>query len=288
MVLAGLGWMPWRMALACTAVLLVVMGLLALRPRTRGAARVAGEVALILALYAVWQIVGSKSNGGVDGAADAGLWVAQVQQNLFWPSEAYLQQMVLGNSFLVAVADWYYASLHVPVFVATLVWVMVMHRRDWPFARTTVVLLTGACLLVQFKPVAPPRLLPQLGVLDTAAENGRSVYGAIAGANQYSAMPSVHIAWASAVALLVIVSARTSWRWLVIAYPIVTLWVVVVTGNHFILDGVVSVILLAFAVGVTLLFPSQRPERLARLFGPDEPVGIAAPVEVMSDEGQSR
>jgi len=264
MVLAGLGWMPWRMALVVTAVLLVVMALLAARARTRPAARVAGEVALILALYAVWQIVGSTSNGSVDGAADAGLWVHALQQTLFWPSEAYLQQMVVDNGFVLAVADWYYASLHVPVFVVVLAWVLVLHRRDWPFARTTVVLLTAACLLVQFKPVAPPRLLPQLGVIDTAAENGRSVYGAIAGANQYSAMPSVHIAWAAAVALIIVVTARTPWRWLAIAYPLVTLWVVVVTGNHFILDGVVSVILLAFAVGVTLLFPSQRPERIAR------------------------
>ena len=265
MVLAGLGWMPWRMALVITAVLLVGMALLAVRARTRPAARVVGEVALILALYAVWQIVGSKSNGGVDGAADAGLWVHALQQTLFWPSEAYLQQMVVDNGFVLAVADWYYASLHVPVFVVVLAWVLVLHRRDWPFARTTVVLLTAACLLVQFKPVSPPRLLPQLGVIDTAAENGRSVYGAIAGANQYSAMPSVHIAWAAAVALIIVVTARTPWRWLAIAYPLVSLWVVVVTGNHFILDGVVSVILLAFAVGVTLLFPSQRPERIARM-----------------------
>ena len=75
----------------------------------------------------------------------------------------------------------------------------------------------------------------------------------------------MHIAWASLVALLVMVSARTSWRWLVIACPLLTLWVVVVTGNHFILDGVVSVILLGAAVAVTLAFPSQRPERISRV-----------------------
>jgi hypothetical protein len=75
-------------------------------------------------------------------------------------------------------------------------------------------------------------------------------------------MPSVHIAWASAVALIVVVSARTMWRWLALAYPIATMWVVVVTGNHFILDGVVAVVLLAMAAGITLLFRSQRPERL--------------------------
>ncbi len=88
---------------------------------------------------------------------------------------------------------------------------------------------------------------------------------AVADANQLAALRSVHIAWASLVALLVIVSARTSWRWLVIAYPLLPLWVVVVTGNHVILDGVVSVILLGAAAAVMLAFPSQRPERVSRV-----------------------
>jgi hypothetical protein len=264
MTLAGLGWLPWRAALVLTAIALVAMTALWLIPRTRSKSRILGEIALILGLYAVWQVIGSLSKAGVDQAADAGMWIADVEAALRWPSEAAMQQMVLGNSAIVSFADLYYTSLHIPVFVVTLAWVLFFHRRDWPFARTVTVLLTGACLLLQFKAVAPPRLLPELGIVDTAAVNGRSVYAAVADANQLAAMPSVHIAWACLVALLVIVSARTSWRWLAIAYPLLTLWVVVVTGNHFILDGVVSVILLGAAVAVTLLFPSQRPERLSR------------------------
>jgi hypothetical protein len=268
MTLAGLGWMPWRVALIVTACLMVLMALLSLNRRTKPAARLVAELALIFGLYAVWQLVGSRSKTGLDTADAAGMWIAQVEAALRMPSEAALQAMVLDHPAIVSFADAYYVTLHVPVFVVVLAWVLVFHRRDWPFARTVVVLVTGACLLVQIKSVAPPRLLPDLGIVDTAAMNGRSVYAAIAGANQFGAMPSVHIAWASVVALVIIISARTSWRWLAIAYPLLTLWVVVVTGNHFILDGLASVFLLAAAVAVTLYFPSQRPERLAPLFEP--------------------
>lgn len=262
---AGFGWMPWRTALVVAAVLLVLMGLFSLSQRTRPSVRILGEVAVILGLYAAWQYVGAMSRSGLDQAAQAGLWLADIERFLGWPTEASLQQPILGNDGLVAAADTYYASLHAPVFIVTLIWVLVLHRRDWPFTRTVAILVTGACLLVQFKPVAPPRLLPSLGIIDTALENGRSVYAAVPGANQLSAMPSVHIAWAGAVALFVIVSARSSWRWLALAYPGITLWVVVVTGNHFIVDGLVALILLAVAVAVTVSIPSQRPERFVRL-----------------------
>ena len=277
MNLAGLGWLPWRPALVMAAILFGLMMVLRRSERTRSAGRTAGEIALILTLYAAWQYIGSLAKGSLDGAFDAGLWLANLEQALGWPSEAALQHPVLDHDALVRAADTYYASLHTPVFVLTLAWVLFFHRRDWAFARTTVVLLTASCLLVQYKPVAPPRLLPELGVVDTAAMNGVSVYAAIPGANQFSAMPSVHIGWAAAVALLVIVSARTPWRWLAIAYPLATLWVVVVTGNHFIIDGVAAVILLAVAAGVTICFPSQRPERLTRMLAgrEQEPVDDA-------------
>jgi hypothetical protein len=267
MTYAGLGWLPWRSAvilaaaLGATALVLYVVRRRSGRPlpRVESAVVLMRETALILALYAVWQYVAMWSHTGHDGADAAGLWLAELEGTLRWPSEAALQQQVLGNDTVVRAADLYYSSLHIPVFVLTLVWVLLFRRGVWPFARTMVSLLTGLCLLIQFKPVAPPRLLPQLGIVDTAAANGLSVYGLVPGANEYSAMPSVHIAWAAAVALIVIVAIRSRWRWLVLLYPVLTLWVVVVTGNHFIIDGVAALALLGVAVGITWLFPSQRP-----------------------------
>jgi hypothetical protein len=279
--LPDLGWLPWRQAIALGFVLLAVSLVLEVvrrrarhpSPRLGSAVVVTREAALVLGLYAAWQYIGSMSFGGFEQADAAGLWLADIEAALGWPSEAAIQQMALGNDGLIHVADLYYSSMHIPVFVITLVWVLLFRRPYWAFARTTVAILTGMCLAIQFIPVAPPRLLPVLGIVDTAKENGRSVYALVPGANEYSAMPSVHIAWAAAVALIIILATRSPWRWLALLYPIVTLWVVVVTGNHFIIDGVASVALLGIAVGITLMFPSQRPPRTE---GKDELADLAS------------
>lgn len=269
MELPDLGWLTWRQAVALGLALLAASVALEVvrrrsggtRPRLDSAAVVTREAALVLGLYAAWQYIGALTLGDLDRADAAGLWLADVEAMLGWPSEAALQQMVLGNDLIVYLVDIYYTSLHIPVFVVTLLWVLLFRRESWAFVRTTVVILTGMCLAIQFIPVAPPRLLPVLGIVDTAKENGRSVYALVAGANEYSAMPSVHIAWAAAVAMIIIVAARSPWRWLALLYPVATMWVVVVTGNHFIIDGVASVLLLGVAVGITMLFPSQRPHQ---------------------------
>jgi hypothetical protein len=46
----------------------------------------------------------------------------------------------------------------------------------------------------------------------------------------------------------IVVATTTRWRWIALAHPIVTMVVVVVTGNHYWLDGVVGVIVAAAAV----------------------------------------
>jgi hypothetical protein len=260
----GLGWLPWRWALMIALAMCVVMLATRLQPRWRSVSSGAGEVALLMVAYAAWQYAGSLTFGGLDKAVDSGRQVARLEQILGWPSGASMQAPILGHEWVMRIADTYYATAHITVFIITLAWVFLRHREDWPFTRTTVFLTTGACLLIQYKPVAPPRLIPELGVVDTAARTGLSVYTAIPGANQYSAMPSVHIAWAAAVALLIIVIARTPWRWLALVHPLGTTWVVVVTGNHYLMDAVVAVILLAAACAVSLSIPSQRPQRFVR------------------------
>jgi hypothetical protein len=260
----GFGWLPWRWAL----VIAVVMGVVALatrmKPRWRSVSSSAGEIALLMGAYTSWQFATALTFGGLGGAVESGLRIARLEEILGWPSGAAMQAPVLGHEWLMRMADTYYASAHLTVFVITLAWVFLLHRPDWPFTRTTVFLTTAACLLIQYKPVAPPRLIPELGVVDTAARTGLSVYDAIPGANQYSAMPSVHIAWAAAVALLIVLIARTPWRWLAVLHPLATTWVVVVTGNHYLMDAAVALMLLAGACAVALAIPSQRPQRFER------------------------
>ena len=61
-------------------------------------------------------------------------------------------------------------------------------------------------------------------------------------------MPSVHVAWAAIIGVTIVLVTTSRWRWVALAHPIVTTVVVVVTGNHYWLDGVVGVIIAALAL----------------------------------------
>jgi PAP2 superfamily len=214
------------------------------------AAGVAQEAAVLLALFALWQLAGSFSLIGPGGALARAQWIWHAERVVHLPSEAGIQQAFLGHPLLVQALNLYYASLHFVVLMTCLVWVYVRHRRQYPQVRITLVLFTAGALLVQFLPVAPPRMLAGDGLVDTAARYGQSVYGSVEGfnADQLSAMPSVHVGWALLVALVVVQVSRSRWRWLALGYPLLTLLAVIVTANHFWLDGIAAALLLALAL----------------------------------------
>jgi hypothetical protein len=214
------------------------------------AAGIAQEAAILLALFALWQLAGSFSLIGPDGALARAQWIWHAERVVHLPSETEVQRAFLGHPLLVQALNLYYASLHFVVLIGCLVWVYARHRRQYPQVRITLVLFTAGALLIQFLPVAPPRMLPGDGMVDTAARYGQSVYGSVAGfnADQLSAMPSVHVGWALLVALVVVQVSRSHWRWLALGYPALTLLAVVVTANHFWLDGIAAALLLALAL----------------------------------------
>src|ERR1700691_3889998 len=97
--------------------------------------------------------------------------------------------------------------MHFEMLIAMLVWLFARHRDGYPAVRNAMAASTAICLLISFIPVAPPRLLPGTGIVDLAARYGESVYtamGSTAGADQLSAMPSVHVASSIIVASAVI------------------------------------------------------------------------------------
>jgi hypothetical protein len=216
------------------------------RQRLAATAVLTGETALVLGLFALWQFAGSFSVMGPAGALSRARWLWHAERLLRLPDEASLQRAFLPHPLLVQALNLYYAALHFPVLIACMIWLFARHRDHYTRLRTTLVAFTGLCLLIQLIPVAPPRMLPGIGMIDTAVRYGQSVYATAAGfePDQLSAMPSVHVGWAILVAIVVIGSARTRWRWLAAAYPALTTLAVVVTANHFWLDGIVAGVLL--------------------------------------------
>jgi hypothetical protein len=243
--------LTWQTA-AAGAVLLLVVGAVSLRFAgglwQSRLAPVIRESGVILALYALWQYAGGLSLGHATDAVERGRWIWDTERSWRLPSEAWLQDGVVHNSVFIQICNIYYATMHFGLLIATLIWLFLRHRAAYPRVRMTIVLTTTMCLLVGMIAVAPPRLI-NVGMVDTAAAHGQSVYTVSAiGADQYCAMPSVHVAWAAIVPIAVITASRSKWRWLILAHFVATVYVVVVTANHYWADGIVAVSLLGLAL----------------------------------------
>jgi PAP2 superfamily len=221
---------------------------------------VAWEAALLFALYGLWMFAGSFTVMSPDGALPRARWLWHAERLMYLPSETSVQRLFLPHPLLIQAFNLYYDILHFPVLGVCLVWLFVRHRDRYPSIRTTVALFTLISLLIQFVPVAPPRMLPATGMVDTAVRYGQSVYSWKGGfdADQLSAMPSVHVGWSLIVAFAVITVSRSRWRWLAAGYPLLTLLAVTVTANHFWLDGIVAAVLVAAVLAAQLLVRRLR------------------------------
>jgi hypothetical protein len=269
--------LTWQQAAGLAAALIIAAAVLSAagRPRLAVLAPFARESGYVAGLYALWQLAASASLLGTSGAYVRGRWIERVEREWHLPSELSAQRLIIPHPLLTQACNLYYATMHFAALGALLVWLFVRHRDRYPAVRTTIVLLTASCLLVQFLPVAPPRLLPELGYVDTAEQYGQSVYTALqaVGPDQLSAMPSVHVGWAVLIGLVVVRISRSRWRWLVLLHPALTIFVVAATANHFWLDGIVAIALLGLALAVQ--WAARRA--FAALRRPVLPVAIPEP-----------
>ena len=222
----------------------------------------AREILLVAFLFLLYKAGRVLTGEDLQRALDAAAAVSELERFLRLPDEAAVQQLVLPHEGLVRASNAYYAWVHFPLTAATLLWAWRRDRLSYLWIRRAMVILTmGALALHTVTPLAPPRMLSSMGFVDTGYVYGQSVYSggsALAGwANQLAAMPSLHVGWAVVVALAVVTISRSRWRFLVLVHPVVTALVVVVTANHWWLDGIVAVAVLA--VAVALVRPVEGP-----------------------------
>jgi hypothetical protein len=235
-----------------SAAVLVVLAL-GLRPLRRRwslwLAAAAVETAIVCALFALWQLANQATHTHIDGGLANGRWVWHAERVLHVPDELWMQKLILDHSFLVRASNYYYATAHLTGMVVFLVWLWLRHRDRYPAWRNTVAIFTGISLLIEMIPVAPPRLIGGTGMIDTALAYGQSVYAFVGTdiADQYAAMPSIHVGWAVLIAIACYSVSTSRWRYLGAAHGVLTCFVVVATANHYWLDGVGAGVVLAVA-----------------------------------------
>ena len=231
------------------------------------------ELGLVAALFLAYKVGRAVADGHVGRAYADAVRIWHWERALHLPDEGHIQHALMASQSLVRAANVYYAWAHFAVMIVFLLWVYLFRPAQYVPLRRLVAAVTGFALVVHLTfPLAPPRLAPGPHMIDTATVFGPSVYGPPSDdalTNQYAAMPSLHVGWALIVAIGVIRTTRSRWRWWWLLYPVCTFTVVVGTANHYWLDGLVA----AAIVGVTAQLPMIRGGRTPMAGG----AGISRP-----------
>lgn len=266
-----MNWPTWNQA-AIAAVLSWLLAMVVRRSRasTRAAQMIvpaALEFSLVATLYSLWRIARKLPLSQDEGAIERAYRIVDLQNWLHLPPELSLQEFVGRFDWLAWSSSAYYAALHVPSLVAFLIWLYVRHRDVYPHWRNGLAFVTAACLVIRYVRVAPPRFLVDLGYIDLSALHGFDLYGPVGtgASDQFAAMPSIHVGWAAVVSFGIVAASTSRWRWLFLAHVVITFFVVAATGNHWWLDGIVAIALLAAGLFLDTAVRRWRHTRSGRV-----------------------
>jgi hypothetical protein len=201
------------------------------------------EVLLVAAFDVVYELTSELLSG------ERQLAIHHGEEQLSWESavgldfEHSLQKAFLSWRWIIQAANDYYATVHFVAPVVVLLWLFFKEPERYHLWRDALAWTTAiAFLIFLLFPMAPPRMLPlHYGFVDTMATYGGAgrfdtTLLAEAG-NQFAAFPSLHISWATwSAAAITPVLPRTWMRVVVWIDPVLTAFVVLVTGNHYVFD----------------------------------------------------
>jgi hypothetical protein len=220
-------------------------------------------------------------HGTVQGIDDARRVIGFEAAHGFWLEPAWQTFFERAHHLFFLTLTWpessrimngVYVLGHVFVTLGVAAWVYFYRRRYFPLLRN-IVILTNAIALVIYEsfPVAPPRMMPPVSFADHLFTFQDTVYGVLTSSGQYattsttlaynefSAMPSIHMAWALVVGATILLLARPlPVRLLGLLYPATMLVAIVVTANHFFLDAVVAVPVVMLAALLAISFDGLR------------------------------
>jgi membrane-associated phospholipid phosphatase len=230
-----------------------------------------GELIVVVVLVKVYDQVRrlevARARPAMHNAHD----VLAIERWLHLDLELAGNHWLIGHHTLLLIASWWYQLAHLTVTLAVLALCYLRRPDAYRGARNALVLTNVVGLVVFYLyPVMPPRLLPGAGYVDSvaAAGFGSSHTGPVP-ADQYAAMPSLHLAWAvwtASVGMLLLSRYRVRLLWLL--YPVLTAAAVVVTANHYVLDVVAGIAVAVAALLAARVQITLRRSRTAKTQAP--------------------
>jgi hypothetical protein len=168
--------------------------------------------------------------------------------------EPGLQHWVLRSELLTRALNWVYSFSFLAITAAALLWLWFVDERNYRLLRNMLgVSALLAIITIAAFPVAPPRLVDGSGMIDTVVLFGRQH----SFANEYAAVPSLHVGWMAAVGYALAASLGGRRGYLVGVLPAMLMTLTVIaTGNHLWIDGAIGI---AYALGAAIVLSRPAP-----------------------------
>ena len=214
------------------------------------------QVVLFMAAYQLYRLTRGLVNDpqaatvAFQNARD----LIHVEQALNIFIEPSLQTFASGQQWLLDGASWMYINAQTSITLGALAWLYMFRNDSFYFVRNMFLVAFGVALIGYAAfPTAPPRFFPEWGFFDAVSDFTGVRQDSVTINelfNPYAAVPSMHVAFA----LMISVPIARLVRWRVLKvfwslYPLLVVFVIVVTANHFIADAVLG----ACAAGIGAL-----------------------------------
>lgn len=244
------------------------------------------EILITLGFYVIYSAVRNQFGSALGGDAltrafDNADLVIDIEQALGLYHEEWIQARFIDIEPFIVFWNVFYGTFHFAVTLFAMAYLFLRYPARYMFMRSTLAATTTVALVgFAFFPLMPPRLLgacePQTvygacqtgnTYVDTLVDPG-GLWSFESGtmesiSNQYAAMPSLHIAWATWCALALFpVLRRRSARIAIAIYPLTTLFAIIVTANHYWIDAIGGLFALGFGLAVARPLSRLLPGRV--------------------------
>ena len=231
------------------------------------------ELGLVALAFLLYFIVRANVIDRPEVALDNARQLVDAERALGIYAEAAWQDAIIGAELIVRFFNFVYFWLDFPLIAVLGLWLYFRRRPQYRFTRDAI-LFAGALALVSYYlfPVAPPRLLPEAGLLDTLQIYNNASYQAQSTdffVNPFAAMPSLHVGWAVLVALGA-VRALPGNRFvllLAVAHVAAQSASTVFTGNHYFLDWAGGLVAAGGGLAFAVFMQRRGYDLIKRQFG---------------------
>jgi hypothetical protein len=226
------------------------------------------QIAIVLIAVWTYEIARRLIEPNWSAATENAKRIAELERALSFAWEQSLQRAFLGIPELVEAMNLFYFIGHFLLTGIFFFWLYHSSRHGFRSFRNGFMAATAIAFFIHWQfPTAPPRLLADLGIVDTLRVFSDINIGSPqveAYSNPVAAVPSLHAGWALGVGIgLVRFARQRSLQLLGVLYPVAVLLTIVVTGNHFIFDALAGMAVLAAGFMIAGL-PRIRRRALAK------------------------